>query len=189
MLFRSTAFILLLGGFWLEARLSQKATQRDLEYTYRRALGDMTDYVGGMEETLEKALFTGNGQTRNEVTAKLLEQSSGAKSAMAALPFSQEKTERISRFLSQVGDYALAMNREGTTESGNPSTMKNISNLREYAKKLTAALTGIQARLTAEGANISKTQRLLNQAEAIEEIPTLDDDVDQVAQEDRKSVV
>lgn len=178
-----TASILLLGGFWLEARLSQKATQRDLEYTYRRALGDMTDYVGGMEETLEKALFTGNGQTRNEVTAKLLEQSSGAKSAMAALPFSQEKTERISRFLSQVGDYALAMNREGTTESGNPSTMENISNLREYAKKLAAALTGIQARLTAEGANISKTERLLNQAEAIEEIPTLDDDVDQVAQE------
>ena len=173
----------LLAGFWLDAHLTQKASQRDLEYVYRRALGDMTGYVSGMDQTLEKALFTGTGQTQSEVTAKLLEQSGGAKAAMAVLPFSQEKTERISRFLSQVGDYALAMNREGENKPTGSNMTDNISSLRQYARKLAEALNGIQARLTAEQADIAQAESLLNNVEAIEAIPVLDDDVDQVAQE------
>ncbi len=173
----------LLAGFWLDAHLTQKASQRDLEYVYRRALGDMTGYVSGMDQTLEKALFTGTGQTQSEVTAKLLEQSGGAKAAMAVLPFSQEKTERISRFLSQVGDYALAMKREGENRPTGSNMTDNISSLRQYARKLAEALNGIQARLTAEQADIAQAESLLNNVEAIEAIPVLDDDVDQVAQE------
>lgn len=133
------ACVALLAGFWLDAHLTQKATQRDLEYVYRRALGDMTGYVSGMDQTLEKALFTGTGQTQSEVTAKLLEQSGGAKAAMAVLPFSQEKTERISRFLSQVGDYALAMKREGENRPTGSNMTDNISSLRQYARKLAEA--------------------------------------------------
>ena len=74
----SLAFLVLLGGFWLDTRLSLSASSTQLEYVYRRALGDLTGYVTGMQSTLEKARYAGAPTTQTEISAQLLEQSGGA---------------------------------------------------------------------------------------------------------------
>ncbi|RKJ41060.1 hypothetical protein D7X94_04415 [Acutalibacter sp. 1XD8-33] len=180
----SLAAVLLLWGAWQDSRLSLQANQTQLEYVYRRALGDLTDYVSGMGSTLEKARYAGTASMQSAVSAQLLEQSGGAKAAMATLPFSQEKTDRISRFLSQVGDYSLALSRKAF--SGSPPDERDLQGLdalEEYAGKLTTALTDIQSRLAAEKADIVQTVHLLNNITEIDRLASLDDDFDAVAEE------
>lgn len=180
----SLAAVLLIAGFWLDASLSLNNAETHLEYVYLRALGDLTDYVSGMQTTLHKAMFAGTAPMQSGIAAQLLEQSGGAKAAMAALPFSQERTERISRFLSQTGDYALALSRKAF--SGSPlekADLQGLSSLRDYADRLAGALTQLQARLTAEQADVVKTVSLLNNVGELEELALLDDDLDEVAEE------
>ena len=180
----SLAGVLLLWGAWQDSRLSLAANQTQLEYVYRRALGDLTDYVSGMQSTLEKAGYAGTASMQSAISAQLLEQSGGAKAAMAALPFSQEKTDRISRFLSQVGDYSLALSRKAFSGSSLDETdLQGLATLKEYAGKLAQALTDIQSRLSAEQEDIVQTVHLLNNITEIDRLASLDDDFDAVAEE------
>lgn len=180
----SLAILLVLSGFWLDSFLSLQNTQAHLEAVYLRALGDLADSVSAMQNTLRKAMYTGTASTQTAVSAELIEQSGGAKAALAALPFSQERAERVSRFLSQVGDYALALSRSSI--AGHPledRDLQNLSALREYAGKLSDALGQLQARLSAEQSNIVHTVSLLNNVGELEELALLDDDFDQLAEE------
>lgn len=180
----SLAFLVLLGGFWLDTRLSLSASSTQLEYVYRRALGDLTGYVTGMQSTLEKARYAGAPTTQTEISAQLLEQSGGAKAAMAALPLSQEKAEAISRFLSRVGDYALCVSRKSFSEEGlEKSDLEGLSLLQDYAGRLTGALQEVQSGLTAEGKSLVKIESRLNNLEGLEVLASLDDSMDEAAQE------
>ena len=79
--------LLLVGaGLLAEARLALAHSSTRLEYSYRRALGDLTDGVGGMCRTLEKAQYASTPVMQSALSAQLLEQSGSAKSAMASLP-------------------------------------------------------------------------------------------------------
>lgn len=178
------ALLLAGAGLLLDARLALSDSGMRLEYVYQRALGDLTDQVGGMGRTLEKVRYAGTPVMHSALSAQLLEQSGGAKAALAALPFSQEKTERISRFLSQVGDYALALTRKSFSQGAvGEEDLEGLAALSDYAGKLFEALTDTQARLTAEGAAIHRVEGLLNNADGIESLAVLDDDFDAVAEE------
>lgn len=180
----SIATLALTGGFWLDAHLTLDSARTQLEYVYLRSLGDLTDYVSGMQTTLHKSMYAGSPATRSALSAELLEQASGAKSAMAALPFSNEKTDRFNRFLSQAGDFAMALSRKSFSgDQPDSSDLENLRTLQEYAGKLTDALTGLQARLTAEGASIVQNVHLLNNLDEIDSLAVLDDDFDEVAEE------
>lgn len=178
------AALALLGGFWLDSRLTLQSARTQLEYVYLRSLGDLTDYVSGMGATLHKSMYAGSPATRSALSAQLLEQASGAKSAMSALPFSNEKTDRFNRFLSQAGDFAMALSRKSFSgEQPDRADLENLQMLGEYAGKLTDALTGLQARLTAEGDSIVQNVRLLNNLDEIDNLAVLDDDFDEVSEE------
>lgn len=154
----------LIGGVW-QARVNGKASAQQLDYVTQRALGDLTDQVMGLTRTLEKARYAATPVMQSALSAELLEQSGSAKTALSALSFSHEKTERISRFLSQVGDYALALTRKSFSGPLEAEDLDGLARLSDYAQKLSAALTDTQARVSVEG------------------LPLLDDDFDSVAEE------
>lgn len=178
------AFLAGICGFWLDTRMALDVGRTELEYVYRRSLNDLTDYVSGMRSTLKKAAYVSTAPLQSSVAAELLEQSSGAKAAMGALPFSQEKSERVSRFLSQAGDYALALSRKALRgEKLEEQDFRGLASLESYAGKLEEALTEIQAGLTAERSSIGTTESPLRNVSGMESLPLLDDGLDEVAQE------
>lgn len=177
------ALLLTLCGLWMDSKMSLDLSRRELEYTYRRSLNDLTDYVSGMRSVLQKAPYVSTGLMQTSLSAKLLEQSGGAKAALASLPFPQEKTDRISRFLSQTGDYALALSRRSAAgQEQGESDFEILAVLEEYAGKLAEILQNAQARLTLENISLGGTESLLHSVEGIEELPSLDDDFDQAAE-------
>lgn len=178
------AALLTLFGLWTESRLRLADSQTRLEYSYRRALNDLTDYVYGMSSVLEKAPYVSTAPMQTGLSAKLLEQSGGAKAALSVLPFSRERSDQISRFLSQAGDYALSLSRRAAAgETLEARDVENLETLKAYAEKLTQALQSAQARLNVENASIGETKSFLDNLETLQALPTLDDDLDEVAQE------
>ena len=170
-----------LCGLWADTGYALNKSQTELEYSYRRALGDLTDYVQELRSVLQKAPYVNTAVMQNAVSAQLLEQSGGAKGAMAALPFPQEKTEKISEFLSQTGSYALSLSRRsaagGQQEDGD---LEILTTLERYAGILSEALQKAQAKLSTEGLSIGSVKRLLNNVET--PALSLDDDFDEVAE-------
>lgn len=178
-----SALLLVLCGLWADSQNTLNSSRMALEYSYRRALNDLTDYVTGMRSTLQKAPYVNTAVMQNQVSAKLLEQSGGAKAAMAVLPFSQEKTEKISRFLSQAGDYALSLSRRSAAGQGQEDQdLENLTALEEYAGKLSDALQKAQARLSVENLSINRITSELSNVEGLSALPTLDDDFDEAAE-------
>lgn len=180
----SLAILLVLGGFLWQYQVLLTHSKTELEYSYRRALNDLTDYVSQMEYSLQKSTYANTATMRGILSAELLEQSSGAKASMAVLPFSHEKMENISRYVSQVGDYALALARK-TAGGGKmeDSDFDNLDIMREYAVKLRDALIEVQAHLGVEKASVTKTYSLLNNVDRLDEIPNFDESMEMVATE------
>lgn len=173
----TVSLIFVLCGFLSLAKKEVVSRRTQLEYTYRRSLNDLVDYVSSMEDTLEKAPFIGGGMTQTTLSAKLLEQSEGAKAALSALPASQETGEVLSRFLSQTGDYALQLARLSAAGLALPETVReDLANLHAYAGKLSGALQKAQTQLTSEAIidRLSFSQ--------VEAMPLLDDSFDEAAE-------
>lgn len=178
------AVVLVLGGLAIRGYAMLDKSKTDLEYTYRRALNDLSDYISDMEFTLKKASYANTPILQHELAAELLEKSSGAKTAMGVLPFSPEKTEKIGRFVSQIGDYAMALSRKAA--AGIEISQEEVNNfitMRDYTIKLRDALEEIQAHLSVEKAQVGKTKSLLNNVDEIDNLPSFDDSLDDVAKE------
>ena len=99
-------------GVGLSVRNMQAAeAETTLSYVYQRAVNDLSGYVSGMENALEKVRYANTATAQTSLAAQLLEESSGAKAALAALPVSGENSGNINRFLAQSGDYASYLSR------------------------------------------------------------------------------
>ncbi len=178
----AAGLLLALFGLWRDARFTLKTAETRLEYSYRRALNDLTDYVSGMEQTLEKAPYVNTVLMQTQVSAKLMEQSGGAKSALAVLPLPQELSDKFSRFLSQTGDYALWLSRSSAAGKREESAAETLGLLGEYAEKLSTALQASQARLDTEKLSIGETESLLNNLEAPDDLPGFEDGFEETAE-------
>ena len=87
---RSGTFLLaavaVLGiGFSIRNMQAAEA-ETTLSYVYQRAVSDLSGYVSGMETALEKSRYANTATAQTGLAAQLLEESSGAKAALAALP-------------------------------------------------------------------------------------------------------
>lgn len=179
----TTAFVFVLGGFLLQAKLMNKNQGTQLEYTYLRALNDLSDTVSGLRFTLQKAAYVNTPTLVNAVCAKVLEESGTAKSAMAVLPLSQEKSQTISRFLSQAGDFALSLSRKSAAgEALSQEDRDNLRTLETYASSLLEALVQAQAQIQTEGMSLGVTRDAMNNTAPFDALPPLDDQFDAVAQ-------
>lgn len=169
-------------GLWCDALGMLNRTALTLDYSYRRALNDLTDSIAAMGSTLEKAPFVGTPVMQTAVTAQLSSQSGTAKAALSVLPLSQERTEKISRFLSQSGDYALSLSRRAASGEGlTDNDVQNLAALAEYAQRLEAALQAAQAQLAAGESVFSSADSLFSGIEDDNSLPTLDDHFDNVS--------
>lgn len=135
-------------GVGLSVRNMQAAeAETTLSYVYQRAVNDLSGYVTGMENALEKVRYANTATAQTSLAAQLLEESSGAKAALAALPVSGENSGNINRFLAQSGDYASYLSRRLAAGStlGNED-FENLSMLRKYAEILNEELQKLEER-------------------------------------------
>ncbi|MBC8534121.1 PepSY1/2 domain-containing protein [Yeguia hominis] len=156
------ATILVLGGTTVCGYLLAGRYRMALEYSYRRALGDLETSISAMETALTKARYANTAPQQNSLAAQLLQETSAAKSALAVLPVKDGMLDRVSRFVAQVGDYAMTLSRKisaGTAIS--ESEYETLASLGQYASELkTETVKAVQ--YFGDGQKIGDAEKLLD---------------------------
>ena len=107
------------------------------EYTYTRAVGDLSDELDTVSSTLEKQLYASGAEIHRDLSVKLCSDTAEAKSALAQLPNDTADLGTVNKFLSQVGDYSLSLSKK-LSSGGEISDKeyKNIEQLYSVSKEL-----------------------------------------------------
>lgn len=148
--------------------------QNQVEMGYARSLGEVCEYMNDITSTLNKGIYAGTPDLMENISTRLWQQSSSAKSALSALPLSQLDLTNTYRFLSQVGNYSLSLAKKvANDEQLTAEENKNMQSLLDYAKQLQSQISELQAVIS--NGNIKLSEVILSMDTA------QNDDADQVS--------
>ncbi|WP_308754546.1 germination protein YpeB [uncultured Anaerotruncus sp.] len=132
-------------GFAVQQRAAARDYRLQLENTYARALGELSSYLANISADLEKGQYVGTPTQLSQMAARVWRESGGAKSALSALPVSDLHMDNTYKFLSQVGDYAMALSKKVAAGAQlSEEDRQNAEALREYAAKLNDYVGGVE---------------------------------------------
>lgn len=143
----ATALLLLVSGACIAGFSIASRYRTSIEQGYQMALSELSDYMTSIKSSLSKGIYANTSTGRLSLAAKLCSDSAGAKSALSRLPVTTSESEKLHKFLSQVGDYSLsiinASSRGYAFSSQNRDTLVSLS---EYADKLSPVLEELSAK-------------------------------------------
>lgn len=132
----------------------------NLDYNYTRALDDLNACVTNIETTLNKAVYANTPTQQNGLAAKLMRETSMAKSALAVLPVSDNSLDKVSKYITQVGDFSMALSTKiSAGQKISAEEYKTMQSLEKYAKTLQTGLQSVKPNFeaTALTSNFKKT--------------------------------
>lgn len=132
---------------------------RALEYSYMRAVEELSTATDNINNTLEKELYAGTADMHEELSAKLWRESSAAKSALSQLPVEELQLENTNKFLSQVGNYALSIAekiRDGKDIT--PQEYRNLEKLHDYSKQMCDDMWDLESSISSGEISFAKVK-------------------------------
>lgn len=85
-----------------------------LNNVYLNSIYQLSTSTDNIKNTLSKGIYSGTPEQLSNIAAKLWNDASNAKQALSALPLNGTEIDNINRFLSQVGNYAVAVSKKAT---------------------------------------------------------------------------
>lgn len=135
--------------------------RRGVETGYRRAVQEAAVNLSNISTDLVKGMYSGSAAQLSQVSAKLWKEAASAKSAISVLPVAELHLDKTNQFLSQVGDYAMALSKKSS--NGQSLTMEerqNFQRLREYADRLSEAVDELDDQLERGEISFADIERL-----------------------------
>lgn len=123
-----------------------KMSKTALENNYHRAIEELSLSADNITTTLSKGIYSSTPEMLQKLSVKLWNDSSNAKVALAQLPCEKLQLENTYKFLSQVGNYALAISKK--VENGQELTdeeYRNLQALYEYSKDFSERMWELEA--------------------------------------------
>lgn len=148
-------FLGLLGFAYSQYTLANRY-KRDLEYSYVRALNELSDYISNLEMTLNKGIYANTATQQQGLANKIMTQSMGAKCALEQLPINYDEVSNINKFISQTSEYANFLS--GNVLRGkavSSEEMENLKKLGSYAKIVNNDLNNLLERVNIDSKNVS----------------------------------
>lgn len=147
-----------------------------LEYSYARAMGDLTDGLEKMKTAFEKSEYCNTPTMQHEVSTAIISYGGTAKANIASLPFSDDNAAKIEKLVSVAEDYAYYTGRKLAAGQGfSDEDHDNYKAIGEYIAKLHEALKSIRGQLDENNLTIGKAERLLESTLEIPDAPSFDE--------------
>ena len=143
------AVIAVLGAGTVKGACEARQYRRQLQSVYTRSAGEAAVYAASISDDLSKSLYAGTPAQLSAATARLWRSSAAAKSALSSLPVYELELDGAWRFLSQVGDYAMAMSRKSL--AGQELTEEEIGSLQQLlacSQSMSGAITALEEDLS-----------------------------------------
>ncbi len=134
---------------------------RSLEYSYMRAVEDLSLNLDNIKNNLEKGMYTNSITMLSNLSGKLVSDAATAKASLAQLPIEELNLEQTYRFLSQVGNYSKSLAEkcaEGQTLTEDEKA--NIAALYNYAVNLSGSMWQVEQQIQNGNIVFSKVDNL-----------------------------
>ncbi|MBQ8182895.1 MAG: germination protein YpeB [Clostridia bacterium] len=116
-------------------KLSQ--AEKSVRASNERALTQLGTYLDDISLNLQKCMYCNGNTMLSTVSTKLWRSSSSAKESLSELTDGNTEISGVYKFLSQVGEYTLALNeRIANGEKISAAETENLNKLLDYAQKL-----------------------------------------------------
>lgn len=112
-----SAAMLVLGGFALKEKNKGLKYRRLVENRYSMAFEQLSSSLNNISLAVEKTAYVSSAKKMSSLSAEIFSESELAKSALSQLPTGENDLSTVYRFLSQVGNYALAVSKNITSEN------------------------------------------------------------------------
>ncbi len=123
--------------------------RQELDNQYNRAFYEMVGYVQNVEILLMKSMISSSPEMTAETLQEAWHQANMAQTNLGQLPITQEVLANTSKFLSQVGDFSLALDRQNINgEKMDEEQYRNLEKLHEFSVSLQEGLNNLQASIS-----------------------------------------
>ena len=136
--------------------------QRAVNNSYSAAVEELAGSCENISNSLEKQLYSASGQVQQAIAADLCRDASAARSALARLPVSQLDLENTNKFLSQVGNYSMALSKKlQDGEKLSSEEYSSISDLCRFSKALSDRLWELEGEVAAGGLSFEQAEGVM----------------------------
>ncbi|MBC8570556.1 germination protein YpeB [Zongyangia hominis] len=159
-----SALFLVLGIGAFRGNYEAMQYRRALESGYRGALDELTSTLGNIENTLLKGIYVGSPTQISMVAAQLWKDAASAKSCLSSLPVGEMHLENTYRFLSQVGDFSMALSKKSMNGQQLSSDERdNFESMVDYAASLENELMGLDDYINTNNASLGDIVQAANE--------------------------
>ena len=136
-----SAVILVAGGFALKEYKRSRQYLLMIENQYSRAFEQLNSSLNSISAAVEKTRYVSSAKKMGSLSAEIFSEAELAKSALSELPAGDNNLSTIYRFLSQVGNYALSVAKNITSENTiNDKQREELKILSNTAKTVTQVI-------------------------------------------------
>ena len=139
------AAIALLSFMLHKTRQSEKYYKRQVSNSYSHAFTELISAANELDAALQKCLLAATGEMRGQMFTEVYAAAKTAKLALGELPRSAGTFDETSGFISQIGDYALALSKN--PDAFSEKDTENLQKLSNTTGVLCGNLTGMLADL------------------------------------------
>lgn len=129
--------ITVLGIFGIVQTVKLSRYEREVLVTNQLALVSLDENLNNISTNLEKVMYSSTPTMLSKLASELWRESSGAKNSLAMLPSSDTQLANTYKFLSQVGEFVMALGRKSASgESLSAEERNQLASLYEYCNSL-----------------------------------------------------
>lgn len=133
----TTTIILVLGIFSIVQSVKLAKYEQEVLLSNQLALVSLDENLNNIGTNLEKVMYSSTPTMLSKLAAELWRESSGAKNNLLMLPSSDTQLSNTYKFLSQVGEFVMALGRKSANgESLSAEERKQLAELYEYCNSL-----------------------------------------------------
>lgn len=156
----SIAAIAVLAARNIRLMNESKNQSRTIEYSYMRAVEDLSTAADNISSALSKGIYSGTPEMLENLSSKLWREASNAKIALSQLPVEELQLENTYKFLSQVGNYALAVSEKVSTgESLTYDEYAKLKSLYEFSKDFSEDMWELESQASSGKLSLSKVSK------------------------------
>lgn len=112
-----SAAIIAAGGFAIKGQRKSQKYLTMIKNQYSRGFEQLNSSLNNISVAIQKARYVSSAKKMGSLATEIFSEAELAKSALAELPIGNSDTSTIYRFLSQVGNYALAVSKSITSQN------------------------------------------------------------------------
>ena len=143
-----TALILIFGGIAIKQKNKGDYYLAMIENQYSRAFEQLGSSLNNISMAMQKTVYVSSAKKMSSLAADIFSEAELAKSALSELPLGESNVSTIYRFLSQVGNFALSVSKNITSENTvSDKQREELKLLSDTAQTVTQVIndTGIES--------------------------------------------